>query len=87
MADRPVPRSMDDAGLPCPGCGGVWHRTTDSRPSGNEWRRRRECKTCGLRFTTVEQVVARKARPFQPQTVRAYLENALKHLERAEARP
>jgi transcriptional repressor NrdR len=42
----------------CPSCGADDDRVVDSRPStsGDAIRRRRECRTCGLRFTTFERV-------------------------------
>jgi len=44
--------------LRCPGCGLDEDRVIDSRPSptGDAIRRRRECRECGLRFTTFERV-------------------------------
>jgi transcriptional repressor NrdR len=42
----------------CPSCGADDDRVVDSRPSpsGDAIRRRRECRACGLRFTTFERV-------------------------------
>lgn len=42
----------------CPFCGGTDDKVLDSRESqsGDSIRRRRECKTCGRRFTTFEQI-------------------------------
>lgn len=42
----------------CPNCGGDDDRVVDSRPSpaGDTIRRRRECRSCGLRFTTFERI-------------------------------
>ena len=42
----------------CPNCGTGDDRVVDSRPSssGDAIRRRRECRACGLRFTTFERV-------------------------------
>lgn len=40
----------------CPHCGDADSRVTDSRDTGNEIRRRRECSACGARFTTYERV-------------------------------
>lgn len=40
----------------CPHCGDADSRVTDSRDTGNEIRRRRECTACGARFTTYERV-------------------------------
>ncbi|MBM3939682.1 MAG: transcriptional repressor NrdR [SAR202 cluster bacterium] len=40
----------------CPNCGDPDSRVTDSRDTGDEIRRRRECAQCGVRFTTYERV-------------------------------
>lgn len=40
----------------CPHCGALDTRVTDSRDTGREIRRRRECAQCGVRFTTYERV-------------------------------
>lgn len=42
----------------CPGCGIDDDRVVDSRPTsaGDAIRRRRECRGCGLRFTTFERL-------------------------------
>ncbi len=40
----------------CPHCGAPETRVTDSRDTGQEIRRRRECAQCGIRFTTYERV-------------------------------
>jgi transcriptional repressor NrdR len=42
----------------CPSCGADDDRVVDSRPSpdGGAIRRRRECRACGVRFTTFERV-------------------------------
>ena len=42
----------------CPACSADDDRVVDSRPSpaGDAIRRRRECRACGLRFTTFERV-------------------------------
>ena len=44
--------------MKCPGCGAEAHKVIDSRPAGGEdaIRRRRECETCGRRFTTYERL-------------------------------
>jgi transcriptional repressor NrdR len=51
----------------CPFCAGVDTRVVDSRlsPEGDKVRRRRECPTCGARFTTYEV-----AELFMPQVVK-----------------
>ncbi len=41
----------------CPKCGDSNTRVTDSRDSGLEIRRRRECGECGVRFTTYERAL------------------------------
>ena len=40
----------------CPNCGAPNSRVTDSRDTGEEIRRRRECAACGARFTTYERI-------------------------------
>lgn len=40
----------------CPACGGSDSKVTDSRELDDAVRRRRECLTCGHRFTTFERV-------------------------------
>ncbi|MFQ6027570.1 MAG: transcriptional regulator NrdR [Dehalococcoidia bacterium] len=40
----------------CPYCGNNDSRVTDSRESDSGIRRRRECRSCGVRFTTYERV-------------------------------
>ena len=42
--------------MKCPYCGELDSRVVDTRAAGDGIRRRRECKTCGKRFTTYEQV-------------------------------
>lgn len=46
--------------MKCIYCNGTDSRVVDSRPTeeGNAIRRRRECETCGRRFTTYEKVEA-----------------------------
>lgn len=43
--------------MKCPDCGSTTSRVVDSRPSddGAAIRRRRECQSCGFRFTTYER--------------------------------
>ena len=43
----------------CPTCQGGDLRVVDSRTAGSAIRRRRECQTCGSRFTTHERVERR----------------------------
>ena len=40
----------------CPNCQGPETRVTDSRDTGEDIRRRRECLNCGVRFTTYERI-------------------------------
>lgn len=43
--------------MKCPFCGYVGkNRTVDARSSPNGYRRRRECLSCGKRFTTREHI-------------------------------
>ena len=40
--------------MKCPVCGNLVSKVIDSRPTDSEIRRRRECLSCGRRFTTYE---------------------------------
>jgi transcriptional regulator NrdR family protein len=40
--------------MQCPSCGSEDLKTVDSRPSDGMIRRRKECKSCGGRFSTYE---------------------------------
>ena len=40
----------------CPFCGAEDSRVIDSRPAENAIRRRRQCESCGKRFTTYEKI-------------------------------
>ncbi len=42
--------------MKCPYCGAEDSRVIDSRPADNSIRRRRQCETCGKRFTTYEKI-------------------------------
>lgn len=42
--------------MKCPFCGHTESRVVDTREVGDGIRRRRECQSCGQRFTTYEQV-------------------------------
>lgn len=42
--------------MKCPYCGNEESKVNDSRPSEDRIRRRRECLSCGKRFTTYEMV-------------------------------
>lgn len=41
--------------MQCPYCGSSAHRVVDSREAADAVRRRRECESCGNRFTTYER--------------------------------
>ena len=59
LAGRPVDRSGTRfADMRCPSCTGVDDKVVDSRQAddGSAIRRRRECLTCGHRFTTFERL-------------------------------
>jgi transcriptional repressor NrdR len=40
----------------CPHCGHEQHKVVDTRDAGDSIRRRRECRSCGQRFTSYEHV-------------------------------
>ena len=42
--------------MKCPYCGFSESKVVDSRPTDDNIRRRRECMSCGKRFTTYESV-------------------------------
>jgi transcriptional repressor NrdR len=44
--------------MQCPYCGSDQHRVVDSREAADAIRRRRECESCGERFTTYERAEA-----------------------------
>src|SRR3954453_1184395 len=44
--------------MQCPFCGSDQHRVVDSREAADAIRRRRECESCGERFTTYERADA-----------------------------
>ena len=44
--------------MKCPYCGSADHRVVDSRDAADAIRRRRQCESCGERFTTYERVDA-----------------------------
>jgi len=54
------PRAPKLSGLCCPFCNSVRLRTIDTRSKAGTQRRRRECKGCGERFSTIEVVVPDK---------------------------
>lgn len=53
-----MPKTGGKDDMRCPFCGYSESRVIDSRPTveGNSIRRRRECGSCGKRFTTYEKV-------------------------------
>lgn len=75
------------AGLKCPKCGGIT-QVTNSRPSENHVRRRRQCLVCGFRATTLERYLTTT---FSAQRERALLdkiqqfESQIKQLREAYA--
>lgn len=44
--------------MQCPHCHQAQHKVIDTRETGDAIRRRRQCETCGQRFTTYEHVAA-----------------------------
>ena len=44
--------------MQCPHCTQSRHRVIDTRDTGETIRRRRQCESCGQRFTTYERVAA-----------------------------
>src|SRR5437763_16736119 len=44
--------------MKCPYCGSADHRVVDSRDAADAIRRRRQCESCGQRFTSYERVDA-----------------------------
>jgi len=58
MACFPVQPRSTVAGVRCPACGSLEDRVVDSRlaEDGAAIRRRRECESCGRRFTTFERL-------------------------------
>ena len=81
------PRSTTLTAMRCPYCANDDTRVIDSRPAGagSEVRRRRECPTCGKRFTTYERaelpLLVRKrdgsTDPFDLEKVQSGIERAL----------
>ncbi len=54
--------NRQDPGIACVSCGSTEHRVRDSRTHENRLYRRRECKKCGVRFSTIEEPVAESGR-------------------------
>lgn len=50
-------------GLLCPKCQSLDLRTLETRPADGGVKRRRECETCGHRFSTLEMAKANDPRP------------------------
>ena len=86
----PAPPAHIASGVRCPACGNPDDRVVDSRTSedGTAIRRRRECLTCGRRFTTFERadelpLVVRKRsghrEPFDREKIVAGLRAAAKN--------
>lgn len=44
--------------MQCPHCGYTQHKVIDTRETGEAIRRRRQCESCGQRFTTYEHIAA-----------------------------
>lgn len=44
--------------MQCPHCGHTQHKVIDTRETGEAIRRRRQCESCGQRFTTYEHIAA-----------------------------
>lgn len=42
----------------CPHCAETSHKVIDTRDTGESIRRRRQCQSCGQRFTTYEHIAA-----------------------------
>lgn len=57
--EAPPRRPPSPKGIPCPVCGhGIsWRVAKAERRAGGRLVRRRECRTCGTRVTTVERAV------------------------------
>jgi transcriptional regulator NrdR family protein len=51
-------------GIDCPACGSKDTEVVDSRPGPSSIRRRRECDSCGERFTTYEKTPGGQERVF-----------------------
>ena len=66
-------------GVPCPRCGEVSSFGTNTRPTANGVRRRRECANCGHRFTTRETLEGTHI----PAEAVAALEERLHNVNRA----
>lgn len=68
-------------GIRCPKCSNSETTVVDSRPTQRAGiRRRRECESCGERFTTVEQI------PGGQETVMFKFEDLKKLLEKGKTK-
>lgn len=66
MTMQPLKENSDRGGaIPCPKCG-ARTRCTDSRPCEQGIRRRRMCRKCSERFTTLEVIVGVDGRSDMP---------------------
>lgn len=56
----PLSDMTNNRNMKCPKCRNSDTKVVDSRPEreGRSVRRRRECETCGFRFSTMERVIA-----------------------------
>ena len=64
-----------DDKLSCPNCGYLGSAVTDTDAQKTYVRRRRECKNCGFRFTTVEISVAGSGRRWVADRVERWRRN------------
>lgn len=60
------PNSERGGAIPCPTCGGRT-QCIDSRPRKNGIRRRRMCRVCSARFTTLEVIIGADGRGDMPE--------------------
>lgn len=72
--------------LPCPSCASQETFVKQSRAKGDDTRRRRECKACGHRFTTIEmpidefEKIRRTSKPIDYAAFRRRAETAFNKL-------
>lgn len=73
--------------MSCPKCGSNESDVKDTRPidSGNQIRRRRQCRACGERFTTRETTVREPS--LEQQKTNALLRQALTDLMKSIPEP
>ena len=67
MSTRDNGRDFEYTALPmkCPQCGHLEHRVLETRDRDEEIRRRRECQSCRLRFSTAETLLV-----YYPQVIK-----------------